>query len=410
MSRTTSERAVEPEAGERIDLDDDEPEDRAAAPSPETAVAASELVRIIDSCNRIPAGHTVHPNLLRQLRQREQMVRGELDVDWGCAETLAFGSLLGQGVSIRLAGQDSGRGTFSQRHAILRDQVSERDHVPLRELARDGATFEVWDSLLSEEAALAFEYGYSLVRREALVLWEAQFGDFVNGAQIPVDQFILSGEAKWKVKSGLILLLPHGYDGQGPEHSSARPERFLGLCSGGNAAVANCTTAAQYFHLLRRQGRASDMRPLVILSPKSLLRDKRAASPIADFAAGRFRELLFDPPASGTARRLVLCSGKVYHDLAAQRGDDVALVRLEQLYPLPAAELRELLAAHAGAELVWCQEEPRNMGAWPYLLQRFLDLGLTPRYAGRPESSSPATGSYRRHVAEQEHVLRRALG
>ena len=397
---------------EQFDLDDDDPADY-AGPSPETGVAEDDLVAIIDACNEMPQGHVVHPNLLRQLRRRERMVRGEQGIDWGCAEALAFGSLLGQEVSIRLSGQDSGRGTFSHRHAVIRDQVDESDHVPLRSLAKGGAEFDAWDSLLSEEAVLAFEYGYALARKEALVLWEAQFGDFVNGAQIAIDQFIASGEAKWRETCGVTLLLPHGFDGQGPEHSSARPERFLGLCSGGNMTIANCTTSAQYFHLMRRQGLAEEKRPLVVFTPKSLLRDKRAASDVEEFTSGGFREVLGDADAPSSARVVVLCSGKVYYDLVAHREetgrDDVALVRLEQLYPIPVDALRAELAKFAGAELRWCQEEPRNMGPWPFVLQRFSDLGLPIRYCGRPESSSPATGSFRRHAFEQQHLVKRAF-
>ena len=247
---------------ELIDLQDDDPDDYVGEPSPATGVATDELVDIVDSLNRMPEGHVVHPNLLRQLRRREEMVRGQRGIDWGCAEALAFGTLLREAVSIRLCGQDSGRGTFSHRHAVIRDQATEKDYVPLSTVGRGGAKFEAWDSFLSEEAVLGFEYGYSLTRWDALVLWEAQFGDFANGAQIAIDQFIVSGESKWKEKSGVTLLLPHGYDGQGPEHSSGRPERFLALCSGGNITVANCTSSAQYFHLLRRQGLAEEKRPL----------------------------------------------------------------------------------------------------------------------------------------------------
>ena len=274
-------------------------------------------------------------------------------------------------------------------------------------LAPAGVRFEPWDSLLSEEAALGFEYGYALTRPKSLVLWEAQFGDFVNGAQIPIDQFIIAGESKWKQTSGVTLLLPHGYDGQGPEHSSARPERFLALCSAGNLSVCNCTTSAQYFHLLRRQGLEPKKRPLVILTPKSLLRDKRAASPIEALASGRFNEVIADQH-SDMPTRVVLCSGKVYYDLAEYRDKnartDVRLVRLEQLYPFP----KDALLAELGedAELVWCQEEPRNMGAWTFIVQRLADIGRTATYAGRPDSSSPATGSYQRHRAEQAYLVR----
>jgi len=404
---------VEPPLERLIDLDDDGPLDYAGESAP-AGVARARLVELVDALDKMPEGLVVHPNLLRQLRRREQMVRGEHGVDWGCAEALAFATLVSEGVPVRLAGQDSGRGTFSQRHAVIRDQITERDHVPIRTVAAPGASFEAWDSLLSEEAALAFEYGYSLTRPRALVLWEAQFGDFANGAQIPIDQFVFAGQAKWQETSGVVLLLPHGYDGQGPEHSSGRIERFLSLCADGNATVANCTSSAQYFHLLRRQGRASPKRPLVVFTPKSLLRDAHAASPIAAFESGAFHEVLADPTPPARPARVVFTSGKVFYDLAAKRAelgrDDIELVRLEQLYPLPRAALQAIVARASGAELVWCQEEPRNMGAWPFLLQRFLDLGWKVRYAGRPQSSSPATGSYRRHGAEQEHLVQRALG
>jgi 2-oxoglutarate decarboxylase len=396
-----------------IDLDHDDPADYQAGTLPDSGVARETLVEIIDRTNKMPEGLVVHPNLLRQLRRREQMVRGELGVDWGCAEALAFGSLLADGVPIRLSGQDSGRGTFSHRHAVIRHQQTDAEHVPLRGMAAAGADFEAWDSLLSEEAVLAFEYGYALVRPRALVMWEAQFGDFANGAQIPIDQFVFAGEAKWKEKSGLVLLLPHGYDGQGPEHSSARIERFLSLCSHGNVTVANCTTSAQYFHLLRRQGTADPRRPLVVFTPKSLLRDTSAASPVDDLATGGFRPVLTDAQRPDSADRIVFCSGKVYYDLAKHREDNgltnVELVRLEQLYPFPRDVLAAIVARNPDAKLVWCQEEPRNMGPWPFLLQRFGDLGWTVAYAGRPQSSSPATGSYRRHGAEQAYLVKRAL-
>ncbi|MSR62640.1 MAG: multifunctional oxoglutarate decarboxylase/oxoglutarate dehydrogenase thiamine pyrophosphate-binding subunit/dihydrolipoyllysine-residue succinyltransferase subunit [Planctomycetes bacterium] len=397
-----------------IDLDDDDPADYVREASPTTGVAREQLVALTDRLNKMPEGHVVHPNLLRQLRRREQMVRGELGLDWGCAEALAFATLVSEGVPIRLEGQDSGRGTFSQRHAVIRDQVTEQDHVPLKTVAANGATFEAWDSLLSEEAALGFEYGYSLARPRALVLWEAQFGDFANGAQIPIDQFLFAGESKWKEKSGVVLLLPHGYDGQGPEHSSARVERFLSLCANGNATIANCTTSAQYFHLLRRQGRAATKRPLVVFTPKSLLRDAHSASATADFTQGAFREVLEDARRPAQPKRIVFSSGKVGYDLAAareaQNKNEVELVRVEQLYPFPRAALQAIVARAPAAELVWCQEEPKNMGPWPYLLQRFADLGWKVRYAGRPQAPSPATGSYRRHGAEQEYLVQRALG
>ena len=411
-----AEKKTELPREEIIDLDDDEPLDYVTARSPETGVDKDELVEIIDETNRMPTGHVTHPNLLRQLRRREQMVRGDGGLDWGCAETLAFGSLLRDSVSIRLAGQDSGRGTFSHRHAVIHDQVTGDEYVPLQKLARGGAHFEAWDSLLSEEAALAYEFGYAFLAKtkQCLVIWEAQFGDFVNGAQIPIDQFIVSSEAKWKRTAGVMLLLPHGYDGQGPEHSSARPERFLQLCSGGNIVVANCTTSAQYFHLVRRQGLSGEPRPLIVLTPKSLLRDKRAASDIEAFTDGRFEEVLEDPKSPKNAKRVLFCSGKVFYDLEEFREtkgiDDVEIVRVEQLYPTPMDHMLAILRRNPKATPVWVQEEPRNMGAWTFMLQRFLDRDVRLQYAGRPESPSPATGSYSRHKAEQEHLVQRAFG
>jgi 2-oxoglutarate dehydrogenase complex dehydrogenase (E1) component-like enzyme len=300
---------------------------------------------------------------------------------------------------------------------VIHDQTTDAEFAPLTELAvraEKGGSFEVRDSLLSEEAVLAFEYGYAISRPQALVIWEAQFGDFANGAQIPIDQFVLSGAAKWRLESGLTLLLPHGHDGQGPEHTSARPERFLAGCSGGNATVANCTTAAQFFHLMCRQGMSTTRRPLIVFTPKSLLRDPRAASPGADLASGTFEELLL-PPDQGTTpvQRVLLCSGKVYYDLEAHRSEagreDVRILRLEQLYPFPRARLLSALAEMGEPEVVWVQEEPRNMGPWSFVLQRFHDLGRPLRYAGRPEAASPATGSYGRHQVEQAWVVERAF-
>ena len=409
-------QASEPEVPvvEAIDLADDDPRDYSQGHSPATGVPHERLVEIIDGANRMPEGLVVHPNLLRQLRRREKMVRGEQGLDWGCAETLAFGTLLGEGVAVRLTGQDSGRGTFSHRHAVIRDQTTGREHVPLAQFAREGAQFWIYDSLLSEEAVLAFEYGYSLQRPQALVLWEAQFGDFANGAQIAIDQFIVSGEAKWKEKSGVTLLLPHGYDGQGPEHSSARVERFLSLAAEGNIRVANCTTSAQMFHLLRRQASVPDKHPLIVFTPKSLLRDKRAASPVEAFTRGGFREVIDDEQVAGDAQRLILCSGQIYYGLRAYREQypehgGTAIVRLEQLYPFPKRELEALFGRHPSARVVWCQEEPRNMGAWTFLSQRARDFGWELHYSGRPMAASPATGSYRRHGLEEQRLIQRAF-
>lgn len=377
--------------------------------SPETGVPTDRLVALIDELNTVPDGHVVHPNLLRQLKRREEMVRGGRGLDWGCAEALAFGTMIQDGRPMRLTGQDSGRGTFSHRHAVIRDQSTGADYVPLADLGSE-AGVQVYDSLLSEEAVLAFEYGYCLAHPETMVYWEAQFGDFANGAQIPIDQFIATGEAKWDQRVGLTMLLPHGQDGQGPEHSSARVERFLQLAAEGNLQAVLATTPAQCFHLLRRQGAAGrERKPLVFFTPKSLLRDPRATSEIDALASGSFQEVLTDPVVTDGAKRVVLCSGKVYFDAVDAREaagrDDVALIRLEQLYPFPRRALIAALERHPGAELVWLQEEPRNQGVWPYLQDRMAFLEHPIRYLGRPTAASPASGSYARHVAEQEQLL-----
>jgi 2-oxoglutarate decarboxylase len=400
---------------EVLDMTLDDERDYAPDVMVETGCDKDRLVQLIDKLNTVPEGFVTHPNLLRQLRRRESMVRGEKNLDWGCAEALAFGTLVQDGVSIRLSGQDVGRGTFSHRHAVIRDQVSDVEHVPLRHLAEDGGTFEVWNSLLSEEAVLGFEYGYSLARPGTIVIWEAQFGDFANGAQVMMDQFIASGESKWKQKAGLVLLLPHGYDGQGPEHSSARPERYLGLCSAGNMTIANCTTAGQFFHLLRRHGQQEVRRPLIVFTPKSLLRDKRAATPIEELTTGGFKELILDDSViAKDVRRVLLCSGKVYNDLNDHRNKqeikDVAILRLEQLYPFPRRAILDALASYNNPTVTWVQETPRNMGPWSFILQRFYDMDVPIRYAGRPENSSTATGSHSRHLAEQAHLVEMALG
>jgi 2-oxoglutarate dehydrogenase E1 component len=339
-------------------------------------------------------------------------------VDWATAEAAAFGTLLLEGIPVRLSGQDSGRGTFSQRHAILYDVRTAREYLPLNAVAPPPARFEVYDSLLSEYAVLGFEFGYSTAEYHTLVLWEAQFGDFMNGGQILIDQFISGSEQKWSQPSGMVLLLPHGYEGQGPEHSSARIERFLTLCAENNLRAAYPTTPASYFHLLRRQGRDPQEKPLVVFTPKSLLRHPRCVSTLQELADGRFEEVLDDRLDPARVRRVVLSSGKLYYDLLKTREDarvgDVALVRLEQLYPFPAAVLARVLGRYPGAELVWAQEEPRNMGAWRFVRERFLDGdvqagGRVPRYVGRKESASPAAGSHKVHLAEQDAIVRSAL-
>jgi 2-oxoglutarate dehydrogenase E1 component len=323
-------------------------------------------------------------------------------------------------VPIRLTGQDTERGTFSQRHLVLHDAVTGETHTPMKQLPGSLASLELHNSPLSELATLGFEYGYSAAAPETLVLWEAQFGDFVNGAQVIVDQFIVSGLSKWGLTTRLTLLLPHGYEGQGPEHSSARLERFLQLCAEGNIRVANPTTPAQYFHLLRRQAKRSRQRPLIVMTPKSLLRLPQATSRVDALAEGRFQPVLDDPVAASyqdQVRRVVLCSGKVYYDLlAAAAGADrsrIALVRLEQLYSFPEEELRTMFAAYRNlAEIVWVQEEPRNMGAWQYVEPRLLAVvppGIGLQYAGRPDRASPAEGYPSAHAAEQKRITEEAL-
>jgi 2-oxoglutarate dehydrogenase E1 component len=392
------------------------------APAPVDAAAMRGRLRsVLMALGRVPDGFEIHPKLVPFVRRRAELLEGRGHVDWATAESLAWGTLLLEGVPVRLSGQDCRRGTFSQRHAVLHDVHTAKEHVPLDALAPAGVRFEVYDSLLSEAAVLGFEFGYSVAEHRALVMWEAQFGDFMNGAQVIIDQFLTGSETKWGQPSGLVLLLPHGHEGQGPEHSSARIERFLALSAEDNLRVAYPSTPASYFHLLRAQGREPVEKPLVVFTPKSLLRHPRCVSGLPNLAEGSFEPVLDDrlvaPP---RVRRIVLCCGKVYYDLfdgrdAAHR-DDVALVRLERLYPFPADEVTALLARYAPqADLVWAQEEPRNMGAWRFVRERFLDDRIDPArraldYAGRPESAAPATGSLRTHVAEQEALVRNALG
>jgi 2-oxoglutarate dehydrogenase E1 component len=367
----------------------------------------------------VPQGFELHPKLAAFVKKRADLLEGRGDVDWATGEALAFGTLLLEGLPVRLSGQDSGRGTFSQRHAILYDARSGREYVPLNTVAPPPARFEVYDSLLSEYAVMGFEFGYAVVEYRTLVLWEAQFGDFMNGAQTMIDQFISGSEQKWGQPSGLVLLLPHGYEGQGPEHSSARIERFLTLCAENNLRVAYPSTPASYFHLLRRHARDPQEKPLVVFTPKSLLRHPRCVSTLENLAEGRFQEVIDDHQLDpARVRRVVMTSGKLYYDLLKAREDgrvaDVALVRVEQLYPFPAQHLSRVLSRYLGAELVWAQEEPRNMGGWRYVRERFLDGdvqagGRAPRYVGRKESASPAAGSHKVHMQEQEAVVQAAL-
>jgi 2-oxoglutarate dehydrogenase E1 component len=391
----------------------------------DTGADVEELQRVGAALVRVPEGFVVNPKIARQLKAKEQMLATGQGVDWATAEALAFGTLLLEGVPVRLSGQDSGRGTFSQRHAVLYDQETESRHIPLTSLGAGQANFEVHDSPLSEAAVLGFEYGYTLAEPHALVLWEAQFGDFANGAQVIIDQFIASGESKWLRMSGLVLLLPHGYEGQGPEHSSARPERYLQMSAEDNWQVVNCTTPANYFHVLRRQVRRNFRKPLIVFTPKSLLRHKLAVSPLADFGPGSsFHRVLAEAESllpGDRVRRVVLCSGKLYYDLLADRQarkiNDVAILRLEQLYPFPDEPLAAEIAKYPDAEIVWCQEEPENMGAWTFVdrrIERVLSsLGHKagrPRYVGRAELASTATGLLRRHNQEQAALIEEALG
>jgi 2-oxoglutarate dehydrogenase E1 component len=370
----------------------------------------------------VPDGFNVNPKMVGQLARRAKMGDSGTPLDWAFAESIAFGSLVLEGTRVRLSGQDSGRGTFSQRHAVLYDTQTGKTWAPLSELRSEkspDARFDVFDSSLSEEGVLGFEYGYSVVAEDALVLWEAQFGDFGNGAQTIIDQYIAASEDKWKQKSRVVMLLPHGYEGQGPEHSSARLERYLQLCAENNLAVCYPTTPAQYFHLLRRQVRPGMERPLIVMTPKSLLRLPAASSTIEDLSNGGFRPVIDDSEITDTAavKKIVLCSGKVYYDLIEGRKKSsesrVAIVRLEQFYPFPLTAIREILARYENArELVWAQEEPQNMGGWTFMQERLENLLPScerPRYVGRSASASPATGSYSIHQKEQAELIADAL-
>ncbi len=382
-----------------------------------TAPSRDALQRVMRRLVDLPEGFTVHNKLGRLISRREELFeKGQ--IDWAFAEALAYGTLLLEGTAVRLSGQDVGRGTFSQRHAILYDQKDGRRYVPLNALGDGAARFQVYDSLLSEYAAVGFEYGYSVADPDSLVIWEAQFGDFVNGAQIVIDQFIAAAEAKWRQSSRMVMLLPHAYEGQGPEHSSGRPERFLQLAAEDNLIVANYSTPANYFHALRRQVKRDVRKPLIVMTPKSLLRHPQAVSTVEDLAEGEYQALIPATTAPDGVSRLVFCSGKVYYDaVKALEGPGapagVALTRLEQWYPFPEEAVRAEIERYAGAEVIWLQEEPANMGAWFFLQPRFdalLDGGRRVLYAGRRPAASPATGSAAVHASEQEAILREALG
>jgi 2-oxoglutarate dehydrogenase E1 component len=382
-----------------------------------TAVPEERLRALNDELLRVPDGFTVNPKLAKQLERRHAAL-DESGIDWGQAEELAFGSLLVEGIPIRLTGQDTERGTFSHRHLVLHDAQNGQAYAPIQNLHEAAASFEIHNSPLSEEACLGFEYGYSVAAPEALVAWEAQFGDFVNGAQVAIDQFIVSGLSKWGQTSRLTLLLPHGYEGNGPEHSSARLERFLQLAAQENIRIANCTTAAQYFHLLRRQALDPSARPLVVMTPKGLLRLKQAASALSELAESSFRPVLGDATVDpARVRRLVLCSGKVYYDLVGHesrgQADWIAVGRLEQLYPFPVTEAAALVRSFPQLEeLVWVQEEPQNMGPWRAIrhrLEEALFEGVRLRFVGRPWRASPSEGYPTAHLKEQDRIVREAL-
>ena len=398
-----------------------------------TGVEKKELINVGKKITEVPNNFNIHKTLLKILENKRKMFTDDKPIDWSTAELLAFGTLLNEGFSVRLSGQDSGRGTFSQRHAVFRDQDSHDRFVPLHNISKKQKSFEVIDSLLSELGVLGFEFGYSLSEPETLVLWEAQFGDFSNGAQVVIDQFISSGESKWSRASGLVMLLPHGYEGQGPEHSSARLERFLQLCAQENLQVVNCTTPANYFHVLRRQMRRDFRKPLIVMTPKSLLRHKRCISYLEDFTTKtRFHRILEDHAylenskliklkKNNNIKKVIMCSGKIYFDLLEAReknkNDEIVFIRIEQLYPFPVKHLGRQLQKYKKAEFIWCQEEPMNMGAWntvKYYIDRTLEIikikGQKVKYIGRNAAASPATGNLNKHLAEQKEILEKVVG
>ncbi len=397
-----------------------------------SGVKREKLIEIGKKISFIPNDFNVHKTLKRIFNLREQIFKNNKPVDWSSAESLAFATLLTEGFSVRLSGQDSGRGTFSQRHAVLRNQDNHDRYIPLNNIEKKQKKFEIIDSLLSEFAVLGFEFGYSLSEPETLVLWEAQFGDFANGAQVVIDQFITSGESKWGRASGLVMLLPHGYEGQGPEHSSARLERFLQMCAGENIQVVNCTTPANYFHALRRQMHRDFRKPLILMTPKSLLRHKRCISKLNDFTTKKtFHRVLEDDAYNkdcglielkkfNKIKKVVMCSGKIYYDLIEARekekNNQVVFIRIEQLYPFPAKTLANLLKKYENAEFLWCQEEPKNMGAWN-TVRNYIDRTLNiisfskdkVQFVGRKAASSTATGNLNKHLAQQKEILEKIL-
>lgn len=379
-----------------------------------TDVSAETLLMLAKRLAELPPGFIPHAKILNLIQKRFEAVLKGHGIDWGNAETLAYASLLDQGVSIRISGQDSRRGTFNHRHCVVIDSHDEHSYTPLEAVARDGACFQAWNSLLSEFGVLGFEYGYSLETPHALTIWEAQFGDFANGAQVIIDQFIAGGETKWNRASGLVMLLPHGYEGQGGEHSSARIERFLQLCAQENMVVVYPSSPSQLFHLLRRQMLQAFRKPLVVFTPKSLLRHPRCVSSVADLTGGGFQKVIVDDVDLSTAERLLFCSGKFYYELVEERerlgADGVAIVRIEQLYPFHREELTALIEqCRADCRFYWVQEEPENMGAWRHIQNQFESLSILLKYVGRPADACPAVGSHHLHLEQQAEILGRAF-
>jgi 2-oxoglutarate dehydrogenase E1 component len=384
----------------------------------DTGVAKEKLSEFLDAQTRLPKDFHPHPKIVRGIGIRREMAQGKRPLDWAAAESLAFASLACEGYRVRLSGQDSARGTFSQRHAVLYDYEDGHSYVPLQHVSSEQALVEIYNSPLSEVGVLGFEYGYSLDCPDGLVLWEAQFGDFVNAAQVIIDQFIASAEDKWHRLSSIVLLLPHGFEGMGPEHSSARLERFLQLAAEDNLQIVNPSTPAQYFHCLRRQMLSRWRKPLVVLTPKSLLRHPKSVSTLEECAVGRFRRIISDPLVDPDQRvaKVLLCSGKIYYELEEERTrlglKNIAIIRLEQLYPFSEPEFKDALALYPEAKSVsWVQEEPENMGAWHYLHEQFCNQIFGRPFAGifRPASASPATGSLASHKREQKELLQKAM-
>jgi 2-oxoglutarate dehydrogenase E1 component len=382
--------------------------------SPDTAISEKELMEIGKGLTTLPKDKDFFKKIEKLFEERKNMVEKTKVFDWAMGELMAYGSLLKENHRVRLSGEDVKRGTFSHRHAVLTLEDSEEEYTPLNTLGTE-AKFDVYNSLLSEYGVLGFEYGYALADPNALTIWEAQFGDFYNGAQIIVDQYIASAETKWQRGNGLVMLLPHGYEGQGPEHSSARIERFMELCADSNIQVTNCTTPANFFHVLRRQLHREFRKPLIVFTPKSLLRNPQCVSPMVDFTEGKFQELIDDTfvTAKGV-KRVLFCSGKIYYDLLEkQKTDarkDVAIVRIEQLYPTPMLAMQKVKAKYAHAkEFIWVQEEPENMGAWPYMCRKFRNNDLQLDVISRKESASTATGYAKQHTSQQMYIVGKAF-